>query len=571
MTVYKEMTYPKCSKLRDDIIHSLPDILAIPPIQKELFASNKYHIIYLTGNEAKNVSEGHLEIKKYLESNSSIYNCTMIAFKRSLHICLVSFSTKILIYVLSIKATLTKYNKVFEKTEIGGLFERCFTILRTGFHPASLHTRNILVLEEESNFVFGEFIHERTDHIPLAYLCCYIAQQLIIFYYSLINTIFIPMCTILYNEFGEPPMHLFKMVNMQQIQAKPNFNFNSTINDMVTLIKNEYNFMHQLQTRDNPTLYYLLMVQLGFVKHLELFDQNEILKYLDKEKKKYIGKTLDKVEEDADYLNNLICSHEKEKGMSFKTVFNLKSTDENALIYSEMFGTEVQILSLLLYPINVFASKFTIVNALLESERYSSGEILSRINKSDSLFGLVKTPHNFDEMSALVINGGMKQFFPITSQPMLNALDIFHKPSFGKIKSIEQLETTAIQKAPKRSLSLTNNDNKEMGKNFDARLLDRKNFSNELLSTIYFDHEQKIIPTIPLSNISINPIIYWPLFRKEDEMVNKQGEPYNIFDFPKNQEETLSTNINLQEEKEMNDEMKHFFLFKKRRNDIPPD
>ncbi|KAI3389838.1 hypothetical protein SNEBB_002979, partial [Seison nebaliae] len=536
--VYKQMTYPKASSLTNDIVHALPDVLVIPPIKKEIFAANSFHEIKLTTLEARDLAEAQVNLFNDLTGPTSKFFVAMISYKRALHIATVSFGTKILIQLLSLNATLQRYPDVLNDHEFHETLESymeafqhmidsvpgCYEGFKIGFNPEYVDLNNFSqISQEELNYIFSNFIHMDATQVPDIYYCSYVVNSLFFFYQGIMKDVFYPMATILYNKLEKPPMELFKMVNIKMLPTVTNMYKNSSYYDFILKIVNEYRFLHSYQTKDNPSLYYLVMRKLNIVYIFDNYNIDHTVHCLSDFAKDVIAEDLKQIYNANAQMYQILKKY-KELRLSYKTLFSLVSSDEIEPIYIEYFPTEVEVLTHLLNPLSVFTSRMKIIWAMEKSGLFNSVQIMQEINRDSFLLSLFDKPVPLGPLGGTLRNRGNDIYLPLNSIPISHAIKRYRRPSISKAGSRIYPNITHVH-PPEQRQKLERNE------------IDVSRLSFQLRQTLLQKYKNGLIPKTKSHPTSINPIIYWPLF--PNEMVNKFGDTYDIFHFHRTYEKIL--------------------------------
>ncbi|KAI3385097.1 hypothetical protein SNEBB_000514 [Seison nebaliae] len=477
-----DMAYPKTCNLTSDLIHVLPTVLTIPPIQPENFACNRYHLIQLTKLEAKDLAETQQNFLTFLQPFNNLYEFAMLAYKRTLHIALTSFSMKLLIFFLTFDSALKKYNAILDDPYYKDYFEKkvqefakrmktlsdCFTAMRTAS-------------QEELDFVFESFIHQSNDTLPLAYDCSFIGRELLTSFAIFMRKLFIPVSKILNKKFNKPPMMLMRLTSINQIQMGKIRNISETFTNILNVVRSEYNFWHQIPTNQNPSLYYMT----SSICHL----QHE---------------------------------YEQRKIKDFSTLFSFRSTDGIEQLYYEHVSTEVRLFSYLLEPLNTFANKYMFIVLYNQEELYPLDYLLELMNEDEYLKELMEYPVTPKTYTSIVIENNVAIDHDLRDLPLSKALNFNTKTSITKVKYVNY----ARRQRAKRSRS--GNRSWQIIEIFDPRKL-KGNLQPSVLASRKFDKVGRIIP-LPLRDVqTYNPMEYWPLMPTERKMCNRPGKPYDIF------------------------------------------
>ncbi|KAI3378896.1 hypothetical protein SNEBB_006558 [Seison nebaliae] len=532
------MTYPKASTLVNDIVHTLPDVLVIPPIKKEIFAANSFHEIKLTTLEAKDLAEAQVNLFNELNGPSSLFFIAMISYKRALHIATVSFGTKILIQLLSMNATLQKYPDILIEHEFNETIENymecfehminsiseCYEGFKIGFNPEYVDLNNFSQIpQEELNYIFSEFIHIDSTQVPDIYYCSFAANGLLFLYQDLMTEVFYPMATILYNNLDKPPMELFKMVNIKMLLTITDMYKNSSYYDIILKIVNEYRFLHSYQTKDNPSLYYLVMRRLNLFYVFDNYNIDHAIHCLSDYVKGVIDEDMNEIYNTHDMTNKVLKQY-KELHLDYKTVFSLVSSDQIEPLYIEYIPTEVDVLTHLLNPLNIFTVKMKIICAMEKSEVFDTVQMMEEINKDGFLRSLFNMPISLGQFGGTLQNRGNDIYLPLNSIPISHAIKRYRRPSISKAGSYTYPNITHVH-SPEQRQKLERNE------------IDVSRLSSPLRRKLLKKYRHGLIPKKKSHPTSINPIIYWPLF--PNEMVNKYGDTYDIFHFHRTYEKIL--------------------------------
>ncbi|KAI3385009.1 hypothetical protein SNEBB_002461 [Seison nebaliae] len=549
--VYKQYCYPKCHQSPGDIVHALPEILVIPPVQKEIFALNGFHIVDLTRLEAKEVAEAQVSLVRYLRS-SSLYVMTMIAYKRTLHMALISFLAKTMIYIMSIKATFEKLrNTVFQGTDLERIIRirliawanivkmstKCIENFGLGFDTNKIKVAGFSITPEEYEYIFKVFIHNRRNHIPECFRCSAVAQFCILEFKKLIETVFIPMCELIRQKLNKPPMDVFKMLNIRQMQSKPADILQSGHNEQIKFVMRQYNIWQQLPTKNNPALYYIIIRSLSYVNNLVEMPFGEMLDRMpnDLEQKAHDGLEFAKgLFENMEELR-IAC----ELLTPYLTVYDLKARDHIHQLYRETFPTEETLIRAIIGPIAIFAAKSAAINAIMRVEMVPMEKMTDIFNKDSYLAELAKKQVDIAGIKANFYLGHEGRTIGLHNIPMNHALNLHSSSDLPKMETEDPYLKTRRERTVSESVrdsdfytgSQTFNERLNEIMNFDPLTMDMNLFQEPLYQSINLDEGGRIIPKEKKEDEKLSPIRYWPLDQRKEEMTAKQGEPWNIFDF----------------------------------------
>ncbi|KAI3385803.1 hypothetical protein SNEBB_002228 [Seison nebaliae] len=139
-----------------------------------------------------------------------------------------------------------------------------------------------------------------------------------------------------------------------------------------------------------------------------------------------------------------------------------------------------------------------------------------------------KNLSNKDYKSILVKNNE-KIHLRLVDLPLGKALKLNTKPSVTKVNYTSYHNKHCKQEGLGLFRRLWDSTTKFF-ENYDARKL-KGPLSWDLLDSLSFDWRGRVTPRQPSSITTYNPMSYWPLIPKEEDMCNKAGKPYDIFIF----------------------------------------
>ncbi|KAI3384810.1 hypothetical protein SNEBB_005588 [Seison nebaliae] len=542
-----DMAYPLAATLPTDLIHLLPTVHVIPPIQKEIFACNEYHLIQLTELEAKDLAETQQNFIEYLQPFVSQYQVSMIAYKRALHMALTSFSMKVLIFILTVNMALEKYNYIFTnssfKEELDQSIEEfnkrmeqveiCFKEMRIGFNPNNWSIKNVTVSQEELDFVFQKFgeIDRPKDSIPVIYSCSFVAQELLLGFSLFMKELFIPMSEILKEKFGKPPMMLMRLMSVKRIQMARVSEIDVALNDTLNIVRKEYNFWHQLPTNQNPSLYYMVMRQLEGAIKLKHYNPLNIRAKIKDHPSRVLEKVNYILNDIGNFIQQMVKQYKNRKINDFTTLFSFRSTDGVEQLYYEHVSTEVRLFSNMIIPIHTFAAKYLFIKIYLDARIYPLSDLLSITFNEPFAHRLSGSSVSYKDYPSILIVRGKETDHSIKDQALLEALKLNTQPSEPKPErkkyDMRRNVMYAHDEIDELFDRLWKNSAKISFENYDARRL-KGPLSRELMETRKFERGL-VVPFPPRALERYNPMEFWPLIPKEENMCNKPGEPYDIF------------------------------------------
>ncbi|KAI3379967.1 hypothetical protein SNEBB_007868 [Seison nebaliae] len=540
------MAYPLAATLPTDLIHVLPTVHVVPPIQKEIFACNEYHLIELTQLEAKDLAETQQNFIRYLRQFKIPYHVSMVAYKRALHMALTSFSMKMLIFILTAKTALEKYDNIFTNSsfreKLDGKIEEfiqrmeqvdaCFKQMRRGFNPNNWSNKDVTVTQEELYFVKEKFseLQRPYNAIPLIYSCSFIAQELLIGFSLFMKELFIPMSETLHEKFDKPPMMLMRLMSVKRIQMARVSELDVALNDTLNIIRKEYNFWHQLPTNQNPSLYYMVMRQLEGVIKLKYYGPGNFRKKINE----YPSSVLDNVNyilnDMQQFVNHMYREYRERKIDDFTTLFSFSSRDEVQQLYFERVSTEVRLFSNMITPINTLAAKYLFIKLNLDDNIFPLRRLLAITVNEPICQRMTSGIVSYREYPSILIVNGKEIDCSITQQPLLKALKLSTKlPEEPKEEKYNMRRRTMDSDDEISELfdRLWKNSAKISFENYDARRLIGP-MSRELRASREFK-KGLVVPLPPRPLQKFNPMEFWPLIPKEENMCNKPGKPYDIF------------------------------------------
>ncbi|KAI3380290.1 hypothetical protein SNEBB_008780 [Seison nebaliae] len=537
-----EITYPFTATLTGDLIHVLPTVQVIPPIKKEVFTNNKHHLIKLSELEARYLAKTQYKFLEYMHPFISIHQESMLAYKRTLHVALTSFSMKLLIFILTIDKTFERYNHIFANSPLKQRFDKtveqfnknmkqvdmCFLSMRIGFNPGNWSFDTVTISQREFRFVFEKFMHRSTDNIPLAYSCSFIAQELIMSFTLLMSQLFIPISKVLAKTFDESPMKLIKMVDVKEIQIGRIDNINGALNKTFQIIKEEYNFWHELQTNDNPSLYYMVMRQLEGVMKFRSYVPNLVRKKI----REYPIKCHKQLELILDDINEFVIKLDKEyedRGVrNFTTKLSFSSTDEIEEFYFEHVSTEVRLISYILMPIHIFATKFIFIHVYSKRCNHPLTNVLYLMKNDPFIERLMKIPVSYIDYPSVLIVHGTPVDRQITDLPLTSALKLnIKQPSTIEKYSESERKNTPTKKDVTETLNTLWMHTHEAFSHYGTKQLKSKP-SFDVLMERNVHRERPIVRHIT-PPIYKEKAIEWPLLSKEDESFDKTKESFHLF------------------------------------------
>ncbi|KAI3378345.1 hypothetical protein SNEBB_005259 [Seison nebaliae] len=559
--VYKRYTYPGFDKSPGDIVHALPEVLVVPPIRKEIFSAGD-NMIELTQLEARQVAEAQETLVKYLKSGNT-YIITMIAYKRTLHMALVSFMTKIMIYLMSIKATYAKLrNTVFAGKNLNlrikphfdifvqlvAASKHCMGGLRYGFDINQIHEKDIGVSAREFRYIFGPFINNGANQLSRCFLCSALLQSIVIAFKNMMQELFIPMCYTIWLTLKKPPMDVFKMLSIRQLKSKPVNILESEYDDQINYVLREYNNWQQLQTKNNPALYYLIMKSLSYVRNLEGMEIGDLLDKLSPDLR-------EKAQEGLAYARLRFDTTEKLrntwKGLTrFYTEYNLRDREHVYQVYHETLPSEETLIRRIIKPMAVFANKHSVVSAIIQVEQFSPERLARLFNPDNLLIQLAQKRPDIQSSQAGIMLAHRQMDIPLEEIPMdlaLASLPIAQVARMEEEQFAEPERKRTISEGVRDAdfyagpPSFDEKFNEIM--NFDPLAVKVNLFQKSLLEKLRFDERNRLIPTDkpPLENI--NPITYWPIEPTREQMTNQPGEPWDIFDRKQMEEDLKNEEI----------------------------
>ncbi|KAI3380761.1 hypothetical protein SNEBB_003257 [Seison nebaliae] len=420
-----------------DLMHILPKVKVFSlPI--DYSNSDRYTVIELSNVYAKNMVEEHENFKKFLKRFPSKFEYAIIAFKRVLHLTFVSFSTKYLIYLLSIKKTFHDYKQLHENDTLIELYNEallkfkstiegssaCFQLFRKGFNPHKFNQSSTLS-SDESNFILKSIINSHNSkNICSLFQCAFLLSEIMLGFSLLISEVFQVMDKFLHKIYQKS---MIQLIDIKELQMKPAKHFKSSLTNELILIMDEFNFLHSIPTKNNPSLYYKLMMEMSFITYIEELNSNEIFESFIK----LFGD--DYHFEIADIIHNhdrimSIFSHKQTQDLlAPNMVISLKSVELSQQLYAEFFFGELNIITHAIPLIAAFSVKCQIIlfidsitgNAAEESKKK---ELSQKLYFDDKLMALKNVKHTFKDYVAFKRVGKTMKLVSLSTNPLNETL-----------------------------------------------------------------------------------------------------------------------------------------------------
>ncbi|KAI3378466.1 hypothetical protein SNEBB_007217 [Seison nebaliae] len=556
--VYKQLSYRNKQEATNNVFIALPSVTSIPKVQKQVRVSEaKFEQIQLNEDNLKDAIIVQQAFKNYFETcNGNEIDLFIIAFKRTIHLAFSTFSMKILIHLLTLERTIphlkeqeihpdylnhmAKIKKSFTHL-IDKYYGECRDILHENFSPQSfVNFETVSVAEIMSA---RKFMSMEPKDPGKVFACSRVIVSLVELFTVVMQNVFLPISELIHSSRGVAPLKVLKFVNVKRLQANHTIYAFENYGNIIERIVSEYNFFQSIDTRGNYGLYYRLMLDLAALQMGEKMVTDLFLERIEEAIIINLGVRSDRIAGKMRKLKTQLQQYQQLENAPklskfVKNVAILKNFDESDVVYDETFGTEETAIFDAFDMIMDYAFRYAAAK-IIENSR----EFLVRRGSRDIILKMV---YKLDWLDKVVIKGFkpalvstvLVDYTRVPREVRVSVLDV--PLTYAQLLSERNARSTTIEPVNKfRSRSRTR-------KNWNLRYQNRRelyrnrpqllahtarSLSPAVKEGLRFHDDVGITRKRKHSLRELNPPTYWPIIPKENELIVKPGESWNLIDF----------------------------------------